>query len=168
MPTLLEHPPKKTIPTNRPRISVLATSMLLAGMGAIVSAVPGEAAHAVARTAAAGPAAVTTVGYAAMHAAGYEARTYIRSGGCEGWVYTTKRSGHWHAQGVLRSRYNHCIMYLARRHGSGGYVQVSQERRAINETVRTGYHWDDRGYRARVCIQNYDHKDEQYRCGKGV
>ncbi|GAA3200291.1 hypothetical protein [Nonomuraea roseoviolacea] len=110
----------------------------------------------------------TALGGDTVHTEGYEARFYIRSGGCEGWVYTKKRSGHWYAKGVIRSRRNHCLMLLETRHGSGGYVQVSNEYRAINETMSTGYHWDDRGYSARVCIQNYDNTEEQYRCGRGV
>ncbi|MFD8390857.1 hypothetical protein ACFV2N_17015 [Streptomyces sp. NPDC059680] len=109
---------------------------------------------------------------AVVHPDGYKPSSVKTRGYCKGWVYTTKKNGHWFAKGVMSSRGGgyrwHCEMYIERKHGSGGYAPVSGEHLAAGETVSTGYYWDDKGYRVRICVSNLDWGDQTYYCGKGV
>jgi hypothetical protein len=151
---------------------------------AAISGVPAHAAQAASTTSSATRAGIATGAHSAtpqarddgqaaanVRLAGYESRSYIRRGNCSAWVYTKKSRGHWYAKGVVRSagKYApHCQMYLSRRHGSGAYKPVSESYIASRETRATGYHWDDRGYKARVCLSNLDRGDQKFYCGTGV
>lgn len=102
---------------------------------------------------------------------GYASSSRIQRGRCTGWVTTKTISGHRSAQGVLLSNNAHCQMYLGRKHGSGSYTPVSNSylsQAGDDETWRTGFHRDDKGYKARVCISNLDWNDQKFYCGTGV
>ena len=144
------------------RITALALATTCAGLAALGLAAPAGAAPVAA------PAAAHA---AAVRPDGYESSTRIQRGHCTGWVTTKKISGRWNAQGVLRSDNAHCEMYLARKHGSGSYAPVSNaylSQAGEDQTWRTGFHRDDSGYKARVCISNLDWGDQKFYCGKGI
>ncbi|MCX4409378.1 MULTISPECIES: hypothetical protein [unclassified Streptomyces] len=147
----------------RRRVTALAATTALAGLATL-----GLTASADAATAAAIPQGAHSV---TVHPDGYEPTSRIQRGRCTGWVTTKKISGRWNAQGVLRSNNAHCQMYLARKYGSGSYTPVSNDylsQAGEDQTWRTGFHRDDRGYKARVCISNIDRGDQKFYCGKGV
>ncbi|WP_159048854.1 hypothetical protein [Streptomyces sp. NRRL B-3648] len=144
-------------------ITALAATTALAGVAGLGFTAPAGAAQSGEESGASHPAVI--------HPDGYEPGSVVARGYCKGWVYTKKKNGHWFAKGVMSSSgggYSwHCLMYIERKHGSGRYVAVSGEHRAAGETVSTGYYWDDKGYKVRICVQNIDWRD-QYHCGKGV
>ncbi|MET8647933.1 hypothetical protein ABZX69_14525 [Streptomyces sp. NPDC004074] len=145
------------------RMTALAATATFAGLATFGLAVPAAAV-----TRAAAPTSSYT---SAVHPDGYEPSSRIQRGRCTGWVTTKKVSGRWNAQGVLRSNNAHCEMYLARKHGSGSYKPVSNaylSQAGEDQTWRTGFHRDDKGYKARVCISDIDWGDQKFYCGKGI
>ncbi|MFB6985261.1 hypothetical protein ACFC0C_26745 [Streptomyces sp. NPDC056178] len=104
-----------------------------------------------------------------VHPDGYEAGSVVTRGSCKGWLNTKKSSGHWYAQGLAQSWNSaHCGMMLERKYSSGSYGRVSNYYLLKNAKTHTAYHWDDKGYKSRVCIQNIDWNDSTWHCGKGI
>ncbi|ANP51802.1 hypothetical protein J2Z21_008868 [Streptomyces griseochromogenes] len=148
----------------RRSVTALAATTALAGIASL-----GLAASAGAVT----PAVESGTSHSAVvHPDGYEPSSVKTRGYCKGWVYTKKSNGHWFAKGVMSSRGGgyrwHCEMHIEREHGGGAYTQISDEHLASGETVSTGYYWDDKGYKVRICVANLDWGDQTFYCGKGV
>jgi hypothetical protein len=144
------------------RIAEIAATMVLMGAGAMTLTAPAHAANM------ASGHVVTSIRHAAdFHPDGYEPRSVVSTLNCKVWINTKKVNGHWYAQGLLQS-WNGvlCQMKLERRHYSGSYKKISSTYVAVNRKRQTGYHWDDRGYRARVCL--WQQGDDSWRCGTGV
>ncbi len=104
----------------------------------------------------------------AIHTDGYEPSSVITRGRCKGWINSRVSGGHFEAQGLAQSWEDtyYCNMILQVRHGSGSYQKVSNEYQADGDQVHTGYHRDDTGYKARVCI--WGKNDIGWHCGAGV
>ncbi|HKO85762.1 MAG TPA: hypothetical protein VJ140_14665, partial [Actinomycetota bacterium] len=103
-----------------------------------------------------------------VHPDGFEPSSVVTRGNCKAWMNTKKIHGHWYAQGLVRSwNRTHCVMMLQRKHG-GAWERITWYHWVKdNAQDHTGYYWDDRGYKARVCLQNLDWNDSSWHCGKG-
>lgn len=146
----------------RKRATLYAAAAALAGGLAVVA--PAQAATAAHPTA--GP---TVQQRAAVHPDGFEPGSVVSRGDCKVWMNTKKINGHWFAQGLVHSwNQGHCVMMLQRQHG-GAWERITWYHFVrYNNQDHTGYYWDDRGYKARVCLQNIDWNDSTWHCSQGI
>ncbi|WP_067807364.1 hypothetical protein [Actinomadura formosensis] len=104
---------------------------------------------------------------APIQAKGYEPGSVVYRGPCKGWMNTKKIKGRWYAQGLVYSSSAACWMKLERKHNGGSYEMISDYYYVHDGTqANTGWHYDHRGYKARVCIQLST--DSSWHCGKGI
>lgn len=103
---------------------------------------------------------------APIHANGHEPGSDVYRGSCHGWMNTKKINGYWYAQGAVKSSAG-CWMMLQRSHNGGGYTTISGYHYVQGGAQdSTGWYYDHRGYKSRVCI-SLD-TDSYWYCGKGI
>ncbi len=101
-----------------------------------------------------------------VHPHGFEPGSVITAGACKGWLNTKKIGGKWNAQALVHSTSTVCGMALQRSHNGGSYKQISNYYLVKNGgQTNTGWHYDDRGYKSRVCIKLIG---KSWHCGKGI
>ncbi|MCO5971891.1 hypothetical protein [Actinoallomurus soli] len=104
---------------------------------------------------------------AAVHPDGFEPASVVKRGTCKGWINTKKIGGRWNAQGLVYSSSTSCGMKLERSHNGGKYKLISNYYLVKNGgQVNTGWHYDGRGYKTRVCINL--RRESSWHCGKGI
>ncbi|GAA1900836.1 hypothetical protein [Actinomadura bangladeshensis] len=98
---------------------------------------------------------------------GFEPASVVKRGPCKVWINTKKLHGRWNAQGVVYSSSTVCGMKLERSHKRGKYKQISNFYLVKNGGQRnTGWHYDDHGYKTRVCLNLGS--ESSWHCGKGI
>lgn len=104
---------------------------------------------------------------APIQAKGYEPGSVVYRGSCTGWMNTKKIKGRWYAQGLVYSSSAECWMKLQRKHKGGSYKDISGYHHVYGgQQDNTGWYYDHRGYKARVCIGLAT--DSSWHCGKGI
>ncbi|MFE3197942.1 hypothetical protein [Embleya sp. NPDC059237] len=108
-----------------------------------------------------------TPAQAAAQSVVYEPSTVTWYGkNCKAWINTQKTNGAWYAQGLVHSwNGGKCTMILQRKH-DGVWSDASNPWSVTNGQTNTGWHWDDKGYKAAVCVIDWNiATNSNYHCG---